>query len=128
MLSFYFRSRYDFTRSGGGEASSSDMRAACPPTATDPAYDMVAAANVPDHPGAAPGPDADGDGVPDASDTCPTVAGPASAGGCPARAGAAAGTGSQKPARCSQLRKKLKRASGPKQRHRLRKKLRKRGC
>jgi dienelactone hydrolase len=84
MYSFYFRSRHDFGLEGGRRAVSDDMRAGCPADATDPAYDFVAAANTPDGPGEATTPDADGDGLTDASDSCPSVDGPASRGGCPA--------------------------------------------
>ena len=91
MYSFYFRSRYDFT-TPGGPAVCADMRTGCAGMAADalpPDYSFVAAANTPD--GAPPPgqPDGDGDGVPDAADTCPSVAG-SEASGCPPPAAAPA--------------------------------------
>ena len=124
MYSFYFRSRRDFSLAGGGRAVSEDMRADCPAEATDPPYDFVAEASTPDGPGEQAGSDTDGDGTPDSSDSCPTVGGTASGGGCPA-AGAA---GSPAPrSSCGALRKNLKRVKG-KERKRLRAKLRRLGC
>ncbi len=124
MFSFYFRSRYDFTLSGGAPATSNDMRAGCPATPADPAFDFVAFANTPDSGTGGGGPDSDGDGTPDAGDSCPSVDGPQSLQGCPAQKGAERGAD---PA-CAKLRKKLKKAKKKKAKRKLRSKLRKRGC
>lgn len=45
LFSFYFRSRFDFTKAGGGRAVCDDLRAGCPELAPDggpPDYDFVA--------------------------------------------------------------------------------------
>ena len=90
MYSFYFRSRYDFT-TPGGPVVCADMRTGCAGMASDglPAdYSFVTAANTDD---ADPGPgqpDGDGDGVPDVSDSCPSVPG-TGGDGCPPPATAA---------------------------------------
>ena len=82
MYSFYFRSRHDFTLSAGGNAvSATTCGRAARRTPTDPDYDFVAAANTADSGGPA-GPDSDGDGVPDLTDSCPSVAG-TGPDGCP---------------------------------------------
>jgi hypothetical protein len=56
MYSFYFRSRRDITLSGGAASTSEDLRSDCPADATDPPFDMVAAANTPDTAAVAAGP------------------------------------------------------------------------
>ena len=123
MYSFYYRSRYDFTLSGGAPATSNDLRAGCPATPADPAFDFVAFANTPDS-GTGGGPDSDGDGTPDAGDSCPSVDGPQTLQGCPAQKGAEKRVD---PA-CAKLRKKLKKAKKKTAKRKLRGKLRKRGC
>jgi dienelactone hydrolase len=130
MFSFYYRSRYDFTLAGGGAATCDDLRTGCPEMGPDggaPNFDFVAFANTPDGPSEATAPDTDGDGLSDASDSCPTVAGSASNGGCPGqRAGGSAGSPAPRSS-CAALRKNLKRVKG-KRAKKLRAKLRKLGC
>ncbi|MGH2957279.1 MAG: hypothetical protein ACRDL6_09825 [Solirubrobacterales bacterium] len=132
MYSFYFRSRHDFALAGGGRATSEDMRAGCPATPSDPAYDFVAAANTPDGPGPSTT-DTDGDGVIDSSDSCPTVSGPVAGDGCPQPQSAPGPSGGPRPVfrarpRCGKLRKKLRKAKRPAAKLRIRQRLRKRGC
>jgi dienelactone hydrolase len=122
MYSFYFRSRRDITLSGGGTSTSEDLRSDCPADATDPPFDMVAAANTPDDTVAGPGPDADGDGTADASDSCPSIAGPAGNSGCPQPAPLAL-SGSAKPS-CAKLKQRLKRSRPGAERRKLKRKLR----
>jgi dienelactone hydrolase len=93
MYSFYFRSRQDFALAGGGRATSEDMRSECPEDATDPPFDMVAAASTPDGPATAAGP-------------------------------SPAPVASSKKQDCHRLQRRLKRAEGPKQRKKLKRKLR----
>jgi dienelactone hydrolase len=126
MFSFYYRSRYDITLAGGGEATCDDVRMGCPAMGPDggpPSFDFVKFANTPDGPGETAPQDSDGDGLPDASDSCPTVSGPSSAGGCPVATAASPAPRSS----CAQLRKALKRLKG-KRAKKLRAKLRKLGC
>jgi dienelactone hydrolase len=95
LYSFYLDSRYDLHKSGGAEvacgtdpATLDGMRAGCPDMAADglPAdYSYLSEALVADS-GSTPGGDTDGDGVPDALDSCPTVRGSTTAGGCPSHA------------------------------------------
>lgn len=87
LYSFYFPSRLDLGN-GSGEVTCDDMRAGCDSLSPDglPAdYSYLAEALTADD-GTAPSGDADGDSVPDALDSCPTVSGPGSNGGCPVRA------------------------------------------
>jgi hypothetical protein len=132
MFSFYYRSRYDITLAGGGEATCDDLRAGCPQMGPDggaPNYDFVTFANTPDSPGEpAAAADSDGDGVPDSRDPCPSAGGAASGGGCPAQASSPIPRSS-----CGPLRKKLKRVKGKRAKKKqvkkkLRAKLRKLGC
>jgi dienelactone hydrolase len=93
LYSFYFDSAYDFHKEGGMDvvcgtdpATLDGMRPGCPDMAADglpPDYSYIAEANTADGPPTQAPPDTDGDGVPDPEDSCPTVGGPASNGGCP---------------------------------------------
>jgi dienelactone hydrolase len=133
MFSFYYRSRYEFSLEGGGAAVCDDIRTGCAqmgPDGAPPNYDFVAAAQIPDGPGPAAG-GADGDGVADPFDSCPTTPGPAAGDGCPQPQGAAGGgpqpTNRSRP-RCGALRKKLRKANRPAAKLKIRQKLRRRGC
>jgi dienelactone hydrolase len=86
LFSFYLRSRHDLTLAAGGDAICDDMRAGCADMGPDggPAeYSYLAEAMTADAPGDAASPDTDGDGTPDASDSCPSVPGPKGNRGCP---------------------------------------------
>ncbi len=85
LFSFYLRSRYDL-RNGGSELTCDDLRAGCAGLAPDgePSnYSYIADARRPDTSPSEPFNDSDGDGVLDPFDSCPTVQGPNSNGGCP---------------------------------------------
>ncbi len=89
LYSFYFNSKINFTRSGGGDAIVGDMRAMCTapnsvlaPDGRPVPFDQLGFSTTRD-PGNPPTTDTDGDGTPDISDSCPTVAGPPSNAGCP---------------------------------------------
>ena len=101
MYSFYFRSRRDISLAGGAPSTSEDLRSDCPADATDPPFDMVAAANTPDSP-----------------DTAAGEAGPAPAGAKPAGA---------KPAKrksCAKLKRRVTRSKRGAKRKKLKRKLR----
>jgi hypothetical protein len=98
MYSFYFRSRRDITLSGGAASTSDDLRSDCPADATDPPFDMVAAANTPDSAGTAAG-----------------EAGPGASGAKPAK-------GKRKS--CAKLKRRVKRSKRGAKRKKLKRKLR----
>jgi dienelactone hydrolase len=131
-FSFYFRSRYDFTLSGGGSATSADMRGDCAALLPrdDQPFDFVAMAQTPDDPGAGPPPpDSDGDGIADNRDSCPSLAGEAAHGGCPApRHQNASGEAGASKKNCPSLRRKLRRAESAEAKRKLRSKLKRRSC
>jgi hypothetical protein len=97
MFSFYLRSEYNFDLAGAGTGRAvcmtddnpltmpdGEMRSGCPDMGADGdpvPYDYHDFARTADE--APPPDDTDGDGVLDISDSCPTVAGPASNAGCP---------------------------------------------
>lgn len=89
MYSFYLKSKTNFAKSGGGRAVIDSLRSECSAGASQLAADpqpvpffQLSYSATPDQANP-PATDTDGDGTPDVSDSCPTVAGPSSNFGCP---------------------------------------------